>query len=211
MLYKIIYNDTRLGLNKIEVIDNDLIIPFKVLDIDYNASLGAIKVPGNISYIYNLIDKYIEYIEKYPSANEIIIYNSILSILLRSIKFSINFTVDKNAFKDKIKKLFTTYYKITALLALNMLEENLIISSLYSLFLYSKEIISPLPELKLPQWALFNDVYYLYPYLLEIKLDKALIAYKENVVLEDEKIKEQSKLEEKKGKLGILMYRAKGA
>jgi hypothetical protein len=210
MLYRIIYNSK----DVIGVIKGtyDLEIGFRVLEIIYSASEGVFKISQTASNYFNsLIDNYIDFIEKHPDVNEIIIHNSVLSILLRSIKYSINHISDKDSFINNLKKNFIVYYKLTALLAMNVIEENLIISSLYALFIYSKEIILPLPAFRLPEHKIVYRgkelSYYVFPYLLEVKLDKALIAYKENVVLDKERIRGYSDYETVD--LGVMKYRAR--
>jgi|GEM_PF-3227568 hypothetical protein len=210
MLYRIIYNSR----DVIGVIEGEynLEIGFRILDIDYSASEGVFRASRSvIDYFSSLIDNYIDFIEKHPDVNEIIIYNSVLSILLRSVKYSINHISDKDSFIKNLKKNFVFYYKLTALLAMNIIEENLIISSLYALFIYSKEIISPLPEFRLPEHKIVYKnkelSYYVFPYLLEVKLDKALIAYKENVVLDKDRIRGYSDYETVD--LGVMKYRVK--
>jgi hypothetical protein len=243
MLYKIIYNSK--DVKEFVRYDDSLEIGFNVLEIYYSASERKLKI-GDNSYFEKLLDNYIDFIENYPDANEIIIHNSVLSLLLRSIKYSINHIVDKDSFKTILKKRFLFYYNLTALLASNMLEENLIISGLYSVFLFQdaerrkrRKVLAEIKEMmdndinnaiekarenkiyeefaeklkvlkekidkklkeignvELPVFKLLEHKivykdkelsYYVFPYLLEIKLDKPLIAYKENVVLEKEGI-----------------------
>jgi hypothetical protein len=64
-----------------------------------------------------------------------------------------------------------------------------------------------LPVFKLPEHTIENRQYYVFPYLLEIRLDKPLIAYKENVVLENEEIRGYRDYEVKD--LGVMRYRVK--
>ena len=185
MLYRIIYNSK--DISDVVRYEDSLEIGFKVLNIYYIK--GELKMSSEVKNYFNrLLDAYIDFIEEHRDVSEIIIHNSVLSLLLRSIKYSINHIVDKASFIEHLKKDFVFYYKLAALLAMNIVEENLIISSLYALFIYSKEIIYPLPELKLPEHRIKDKQYYVFPYLLEFKLDKPLIAYKENVVLDKEGI-----------------------
>jgi hypothetical protein len=262
MLYRIIYNSK--DVNEFVIYDDSLEIGFKVLGVHYSASERKLKVVDK-SYFEKLLPVYIDFIEKHPDVSEIVIHNSVLSLLLRSIKYSINHISDKDSFIESLNKMFLFYYNLTALLAMNMLEENLIISGLYSLFLFldvqrrkrikvlaeieeimNNEIsnasrkasenkiyeefvkilevlrnqtlekimeiaVVELPVLKLPEHKIVRDdkelSYYVFPYLLEIKLDKPLIAYKENVVLEEGEIRGYRDYEVKD--LVVVKYRAR--
>ena len=258
MLYRIIYNSK--DVKEFVRYDYSLEIGFKVLDVHYSAS-GRKLIAIDKSYFEKLLDAYIDFIEKHPDVSEIVIHNSVLSLLLRSIKYSINHISDKDSFITSLKEKFLFYYKLTALLAMNIIEENLIISSLYAIFLVQdierkkrekvlaeiegimnneisnasekarenenykefvkeleklkeqinkklKEIaVIELPAFKLPEHTIENRQYYVFPYLLEIKLDKPLIAYKENVVLENGEIRGYRDYEVKD--LGVMRYRVK--
>jgi hypothetical protein len=264
MLYRIIYNSK--DVKEFVRYDYSLEIGFKVLDVHYSDSKGELKFKISDkdkidAYFSNLIDNYIDFIEKHPDVSEIVIHNSILSLLLRSIKYSINHISDKASFIENLKKKFLFYYKLTALLAMNIVEENLIISSLYAIFLvqdierkkrekvleeikgimnneisnannkeFVKELeklkeqinkkleeiaVIELPAFKLPEHKIvYKDKgeykelsYYVFPYLLEVKLDKALIAYKENVVLENGEIRGYRDYETED--LGVMRYRVR--
>ena len=250
MLYRIIYNSK--DVKEFVRYDYSLEMGFKVLDVHYSDSKGELKFKISDkdkidAYFSNLIDNYIDFIKKHPDVSEIVIHNSVLSLLLRSIKYSINHISDKDSFITSLKEKFLFYYKLTALLAMNIVEENLIISSLYAIFLVQdierkkrekvlaeiegimnneisnvKELeklkeqigeeleeiaVIELPVFKLPEHTIENRQYYVFPYLLEIRLDKPLIAYKENVVLENEEIRGYRDYEVKD--LGVMRYRVK--
>jgi len=114
MLYRIIYNSK--DVKEFVRYDYSLEIGFKVLDVQYSAS-GRKLIAIDKSYFEKLLDVYVDFIEKHPDVSEIVIHNSVLSLLLRSIKYSINHISDKDSFITSLKRMFLFYYNLTALLA----------------------------------------------------------------------------------------------